>query len=42
MKPEVEVAVSFVEKSNKPANITLLDNISSHLKNADGTIILPD
>lgn len=42
MKPEVEVVVSFVEKSNKPADISLLDNISSHLKNGNGTIILPD
>ncbi|MCO6530977.1 carbamate kinase [Lactobacillus sp.] len=42
MKPKVEAAISFVEKSNKPAVITSLDNISSYLKNGDGTIILPD
>lgn len=42
MKPKVEAAISFVEKSNKPAVITSLDNISSYLENGDGTIILPD
>lgn len=42
MKPKVEAAISFVEKSNKPAVITSLDNISSYLQNGDGTIILPD
>lgn len=42
MKPKVEAAILFAEKSNKSAVITALDNISSYLKNGDGTIILPD
>ena len=42
MKPKVESAILFAEKSNKSAVITALDNISSYLKNGDGTIILPD
>lgn len=42
MKPKVEAAVSFVELTNKQAVITSLDNISSFLKDGDGTVILPD
>jgi carbamate kinase len=42
MKPKVEAAVSFVEKTNRKAVITSLDNVGSYLNNNDGTIIIPD
>lgn len=42
MKPKVEAAISYVESTNHRAVITSLDNISSFLKNDDGTIIIPD
>ncbi|RMC47371.1 carbamate kinase [Lactobacillus sp. ESL0228] len=42
MKPKVEAAVSFVEKTNRKAVITSLDNVGSYLNNDDGTIIIPD
>lgn len=42
MKPKVEAAVSFVEKTNHKAVITSLDNVGSYLNNNDGTIIIPD
>lgn len=42
MKPKVEAAVSFVEKTNHKAVITSLDNVRSYLNSNDGTIIIPD
>lgn len=41
MKPKIEAAVSFVEKTGKRAVITSLDNVENYINTEDGTIIEP-
>ncbi|RMC48183.1 carbamate kinase [Lactobacillus sp. ESL0225] len=42
MKPKVEAAISYAESTGHKAIITSLDNVSSYLKDGDGTVIVPD
>lgn len=41
MKPKIEAAISFVEKTGKRAVITSLNNVENYIQNEDGTIIEP-
>jgi carbamate kinase len=42
MRPKIEAAISFVEKSKKTATITSVENIEAAVEGRAGTRIVPD
>ncbi|MFV0555870.1 MAG: carbamate kinase [Lactovum sp.] len=42
MKPKVEAALSFVERTGRAATITSLDNLENFLATGSGTVIIPE
>ena len=42
MKPKVEAAMAFVERTGRAATITSLENLEDFLANGSGTTIVAD